>query len=233
MKYRIIVVDDNEAYSNAILQYIKRIGEETHRIFETTVYKGGQDLVDNYVLSDIIFLDIKMKCLNGMEAAKKIRELDNQVIIIFVSDTSQYAIDGYSVGAFDYLLKPIDYSVLKDQLGRCIEKIKLSSERYFSCKTVDEGLVRLPVQSILYIESFDHNMSFYTTSKEYRVATSLRNLEDALPKGYFFRCHKSYIVNLAQIASVKGTDLVIANKTIPIARDKKKRFMNALTNFNI
>ena len=121
----IAIVEDEENYSRELEEYIHRYGVETSRQFKVTHFQDGEDIVESYSGGfDLLLMDIQMEFMDGMTAAEKIRERDQEVQIIFITNRNDYAIRGYEVDALDYVLKPVSYYIfakkLEDQDGRAV-----------------------------------------------------------------------------------------------------------------
>ena len=121
--YRVAIVEDEAGYREQVRDYIEKYGEEHHLTFEIVMYEDGREIVeDGEHVFDIIFFDIEMEEMNGMEAAGAIRQRDENVVIVFITNMAQYAIEGYSVGALDFVLKPIDYYGFSFRMTRALER---------------------------------------------------------------------------------------------------------------
>lgn len=125
---RVAVAEDNPKDRERLLSFLKQYGEEKHVQIEVTEYTDGSELLEQYrPCYDVIFLDVEMPQMDGMKAAEKIRETDEEVILIFITNMAKYAIRGYEVQALDYVLKPVKYqafSVKMDKVNRLAEKKK-------------------------------------------------------------------------------------------------------------
>ena len=121
----VAIVEDDERYAVILKEYLKKYEEEYRESIDVTRFEDGDEIVENYRSQfDIILMDIEMRFMNGMEAAKKIREKDSQVIIIFITNMASYAIIGYAVDALDYVLKPISYFAFSQRLNRAVGRMK-------------------------------------------------------------------------------------------------------------
>lgn len=128
---RVAVVEDEEIYAHQIVEYLKRYEDEKKEELQITVYRDGDGITAEYRAQfDIIFMDIQMKFVDGMTAAEEIRKKDSEVIIIFITNMTQYAIRGYEVDALDYVLKPVHYFAFAQKLGRAIERMKKRHARH-------------------------------------------------------------------------------------------------------
>ena len=107
---RLAIVEDEDLYANQLIEFVNRFKQESNEVFNIVRFRDGDEIVERYKATyDIIFMDIQMQFMDGMAAAKRIRELDSEVIIMFITNMTNYAIMGYEVGALDYIVKPIDY----------------------------------------------------------------------------------------------------------------------------
>lgn len=228
---RIALIDDDVASLDLFDGYLKKFQEESGEKFIVKRFFDGDEVVENYECNyDIIFMDIRMKRMDGFSAAEYIRKCDKDVVLIFITNTMQYAIKGYEVDALNYLLKPVSYFAFSEQLKRSIEKIKSNKTNYLLIST-ESGMMRLDTSEILYIESARNNMQIYTAENTYIIARTMQSLEEELAEANFFRCSKWYLINLAHVSSINGTTIKIGETSLEISRARKKEFIDALMEF--
>ena len=116
---RVAIVEDDAEVQGVLQEYVRRYTRQYGTEFEVTLFADGVDILDDYrAVYDIIFLDVEMKHLDGMTTAERIRQMDAEVILIFITNMAQYAIRGYSVGALDYVLKPVPYFAFRSSCSR-------------------------------------------------------------------------------------------------------------------
>ena len=128
---RIATVEDDTNDLEALRTHLSRYEKENGLKFQVTEFRDGEDIVTDYSADyDLILMDIEMAFLNGMKAAEKIRELDKDVIIIFITNMPQYAIQGYKVNALDYMLKPISYFSFSESMGRALHRVNVQETGY-------------------------------------------------------------------------------------------------------
>ncbi len=229
--FRIAIVEDNESAAKTLMEHIDLYQAENLESFDVKWFRDGEDIVNEYVpMYDIIFLDIEMKCMDGMMAAEEIRKVDKDVILIFVTNMAQYAIKGYSVDALDFLLKPLPYFAFSQQMKRSLEKRKARSQNFLILPCAS-GAIKLDFSEIIYIESFRHEMVFYTKEDKLSLNSTMKELEKKLEKAGFFRCNNCYLVNLAYVRSIKGSFALVDRFELAISRSRKKAFMEALTEY--
>ena len=228
---RIALVED-EAEVRAQLQgYVQRHTRQYGTEFAVTEFADGMELLDDYrPVYDILFLDVEMKHLDGMETAQRIRALDSDVMIVFITNMAQYAIKGYAVGALDYVLKPVPYFAFSQQLQKAEEQLRRRTRHYLAVP-VEGGLRRLDTSRIYYIESEGHRVRFYTEEGDFAAPGALKALEEKLADRPFARCNSGYLVNLAQVQAVQQNTVQVGPYELQVSRPKRKSFLAALTDY--
>lgn len=227
----IAIVEDESIYADSLQEYIQKYAQEQGRQIKVTLHTDGEDIVDNYTGEyDIILMDIQMRFMDGMTAAEKIRKLDEEVVIMFITNMTQYAVRGYQVDAMDYVLKPVEYFAFSQKLDKAISRIRRKSRNFITVPTED-GIQKVDVELIEYVESQGHNVIFRTESEEFVARNTLKILEKTLEPYGFFRCSKGFLVNMKMVDGISGGDCVIKNKKIPIGRTRKKEFMDVLIKY--
>jgi len=179
---------------------------------------------------DIILLDIQMKHLDGMVAAEKIRELDQDVTIIFITSTVRYAVQGYAVDALGYVLKPVPYTQFEKIFDKAIERVKARQKHVYIKVSVDDKQMKIDCDNIYYIESQRNNVIIHCADADYVTLGPLKRFDEMLETHGFSKCHNAYIVNLTFVEAVQKEEVILVNGfTLPISRARKKEFMAALT----
>lgn len=229
---RVAVVEDDKNAAKTIKRYIERYAKESHQKIGVKCYQDGDEIVENYKLEyDIIFMDIQMKFMDGITAAKRIREHDQDVIIIFITNMAKYAIRGYEVNALDYVLKPIYYFSFSEKLGRAIGSMDRKDKKYITIG-IERGLRKLDIAAIKYIESQGHKLIFHLKTEDCMTqGTTMKALEEQLVKYHFYRCNKGYLVNLEYVEGIKDNCAIIGDNKLPISRIRKNDFFETLINY--
>ena len=210
---------------------MNRYKQETGNEFKIITFYNGQSLLDYKKNLDIIFLDIKMPGLNGIQVAEKIRQKDQKVDIIFLTSLLQYAIEGYKVNAINYIVKPINYRRLKLELDNWFAKCIISEEPYIVINN-DTGIYKIVLKSLKYIETYNRNLLFHTEKEDIISYKKLKEIEQVLADKGFSRCHNGYLVNLLFVESVKKLDaMLITGEIIPISKLKRKEFLECLASY--
>ncbi|MDR1092636.1 MAG: LytTR family DNA-binding domain-containing protein [Clostridiales bacterium] len=229
MVVRIAVVEDDDAEAKTISDYISRFQKESRDVFKVARFWDGDEITSDYRPDyDIIFLDIRMKGIDGITAARYIRRMDNDVALIFITHMAQYAIKGYSVGALDFLPKPVSYFSFSQQLKRSIEHIKRCKDNMYILLPTENGVVKMDVARVLFIESFKHKMTVHTKDGEYHLISTMKDLESRLAGRGFFRSDNSFLVNLAHVKAVEGSLVILDSAGLNVSRSRKTSFLQAL-----
>jgi len=225
----IAIVEDDDREANILEGYIKKYGKENKEEFYITRYSDAINLLDNYQpVYDIIFMDIEMSYLNGMEAAIKLRKLDNVVTLIFVTNMANYAIKGYEVDALDFIVKPVRYSSFAMKLKKALARIS-ANEDVDIVVSRRGGIVRVTSRQIVYIEVVGHKLTYHLNDGVVEGHGSLTDLEKQLQVCNFLRCHSSYLINPQYISNVQGYTVTMTNGIeLRISRPRKKRVMTQL-----
>ena len=226
---RIAVVEDEKKEQESMRNYLKRFEEEHKEELQVSYYEDGCDFIEKFINQfDIVFCDIQMKFLGGIETAKKLREKNQSTILIFITNLSEFAIQGYEVNALDYILKPLSYAMLERCLTKCMERMEKARISYLSI-TEGNRLMRFPTQEILYIECCKHIQYIHTTTEVVKTMASLSSMEASLDSKEFMRCNSGCLVHLPMVQELKGNELRIGNEMLKISRYRKKEFVDALS----
>ncbi len=227
----VCIVEDEVEQANLLKNYINQYGNEHKEQFVISHLPDGIDLVDDYKGQfDIILLDIQMKHLDGMAAAEKIRKVDSDVIIIFITSTVQYAVQGYAVDALGYVLKPVPYTQFEQLFLKATTRVKAKQQHVYVKISVDDKQLKLDVETVHYIESQRNNVILHCDNQDYVTLGPLKRFEEMLSEHGFSKCHNAYVVNLSYVEAVQKEEVILTSgEVLPISRARKKEFMAALT----
>lgn len=225
----IAIVEDQAEFSNTLLSYIKRYMAETHEVMEAKVFCDGASFIDDYTGTfQIVFMDIAMPNMDGLEAARRLREIDSVVCLIFITNLAQYAIRGFEVSALDFVLKPLPYDLFKIKLKKAISHIKVDSVYYVK---IPNGLQKVALSDLIYIESNKHYLHFHTRHNEYRERNSMKDIQDFFSEKGFAMLNSYLMVNLSYVDKVQSNTVEIAGQQKLIARAFKAEFLKKMTIF--
>ena len=166
-----------------------------------------------------------------MEAAHYIREKDKRVMIIFITMLTQYAIEGYSVGAFDYVLKPIRYEEFSTKMDRICRMLAHQNTSLSLELRTKEEIRRVDADSIAYIEVANHDILIHTDREVIRQWGSLKSYEEKLAPAHFVRCNACYLVNLKYVRGINGDTVQVNERHLTISKAKRKNFLQALAQY--
>lgn len=230
---RIAIVEDCRADSDLIVSYIKKYSLETGEEVKWRVFCTADEFValyDSADLADVIFMDIEMPGINGMEAAERLRAIDAGVFLIFVTNIAQYAVRGYRVDAMDYFIKPIGYPDFRKRMLMISARKRTALRGVKKIKVTTAGGARfIPVRDIFYIESDNHVLTYHTaygifSSRE----KSMKQLEGEIGGYGFTRCNVCYLVNLEKCVEICGDEVTVGSTVLSISRGRRKKFIDAL-----
>ncbi|WP_250673392.1 LytTR family DNA-binding domain-containing protein (plasmid) [Paraclostridium ghonii] len=227
--YRIVICEDDKLQMENLKNMITNIFYEITNQIEILEFCSGKTLLENELEGiDIFFLDIQMDSLTGMDVAKKIRERNYSSKIIFITSLIDYIQDGYTVRAYRYLLKPIKLEELKNHILNCIQDITRERNNFIVVER--RGYIdKILIDSITYIEVHKKNITIYTLNNFYCAKNSIEKLEKELGIYNFFRCHKSYLINIKYIDSISKNTIIINDEKIPISKHRISNLKKKLT----
>ena len=231
---RIALVEDEEKFVEQLMGYFADYQNRNQEELKITVYSDGDAVTEKYKpVFDIIFMDIGMKFMDGMSAAKEIRRQDAGVIIIFITNMVQYAMQGYEVNALDYMLKPVSYDRFSQSMEKAVFRVKKHNNlhSYITVSLKGGDIVRLDVGDVYYIESHGHNIVYHTAYGDYLSIGSMKALEQALEEFSFVRGNSSYLINLQHVEGMREKSAVVKGKLVPLSRAKRSFFLQEFTKY--
>lgn len=232
---RIAIVEDepvaSETLKNMINKFMAENAQSTE--FGISVFSDAESFLGNFSDYEVIFLDIQMGGMSGMDAAREIRKRNEKVLIVFVTNMAQYAVESYEVEAYDFILKPLSYGNFFMKFRRILKKIAhLSNDDYCTLTTRFESR-KIKIKDIVYVESCNHNLIFHVTGGEcVRITGStLSEWENKLALYYFVRCNSGFLVNLKYVSAVRGEYVGAEGEQLHISRSKRQSFMAAFAKY--
>ena len=227
----IAIVEDDKEYRSQYRDYLKQMEAQMGESFQIREFEDGDGILENYRADyDIILMDIEMSFVNGMEAAEEIRKLDHEVVIIFITNMPQYVMDGYKVQAFYYILKHITYYAFSRTLLQAMERMAARNRQYTTIP-IKNGIQRIDIRELVYVEVMDHDLIYYTISEKYVTRGSMKEAEELLKDFHFFRCNKCYLINLAYVERVQNNDVLLGKYVVAVTRPRRKQLMDAINNY--
>lgn len=236
---RIAICDDEKIFIDSYIKLINNIKKEYKYDIEIYTFESGEDLIKytviNEIIFDLVFLDIIMEGLSGVETAKKLKQMHQAIQIVFLTSSKEYALDGYEIRVFNYIIKNSDQSEFKiyEAIKHCYSK----SNEYIIIKN-RSSIEKIEISKIVYIESDKRKIIVNTVDSKYEIYEKLDNMYEKLEKFDFVKTHRSYIVNIHYIKKIdtkviittKGDTILLSRANIDNVRDK---FISYLENSDI
>lgn len=221
----IAICDDDESSVNQIMQLLKPYQGTMNLSINT--YSSGEAFIekmDEALHNDIVFLDIEKGNISGIEVAQKIREKDSEKIIIFITRHLNYVSDTFRLGAFQFLVKPIDEKAFQCDFERAIKTYK-NSHKFYHIRWRDTSYV-IECGDIYFIEGYHRHLYVHTESAKYECIGKLPDEEKKLKLYNFVRCHQGYLVNLSKIRELNKDNVILSNYVeIPISRHYRETLL--------
>lgn len=227
---KIAICDDEPIMTSQLADKIETYMKGKNETYKIEIFNEAETLLNKEEEYDLVFLDIQMNKLNGMEAAKKLRAKGNESYIIFVTVLKECVYDAFEVQAADYMTKPIDNERFQRTMDRIIGYIK---EKKASSLTIQKGMwcKTIPLADILYCEAINRKVYVHTKYEVIDYYQKIEVLEEQL-KPEFFRCHRSYLVNLKYVCGCeKGMATLENSEEIPISRLRQQEFLKAVLGY--
>ena len=231
---KVAVVEDNKKDMDIIREKLALFSKNNNVVFEIDNYGDGMEFIRNFRSQyEIVLLDMEMPLLCGMDTAKEIRKFDSSVVIIFVTRIENFAVDGYTVDAAAYLLKPVTSFGIDKALKKAVNLIASRRPTDVAIKT-QKGVTVISSTDIYYCEVYGHDLNYHTSKGKFLSHETLGAVEEKLDSGKtgFLRCNKSYLVNLHYVRHVENNTVHLLDGTaLHMSRGYKKSFTDGLMLF--
>lgn len=229
--YRIAVTEDDPKYRAELQQFFERYTKEKGIDIKVDYYENGLDIAEmagqRY---QVILLDIEMPHMNGMESAARIRAADENVQIMFVTHTAQYAVQGYEVGAVDYVLKPVQYYALAMKMDRVLQRCRVRESTKLLISNA-EGQFHINTENLCYIEVCNHELCFHLTDRKLTATGTLKEMEKQLNQQAFVRCNNCYLINLKYVDSIQMDCVGVQGERLKMSRGRRKELLQAMMQY--
>lgn len=219
----IAICDDEKI----VRQQIKGLIEKQKADCNLELYETGEELLAAGKHFDVVFLDIQMEGINGIDTARALREQNEETVLIFITGIKEYVFDAFDVAAFHYLLKPIEENKFMEVFDRAVkeaEKRKEKGQKQLFIKTRQRNIT-LEQKNILYIENRGRKAEIHTVDETIEIYAAMIELEKQLG-GEFYRCHRGYLVNMAYITEYSNDSIRLSDgESIYLAKEKYNEFV--------
>ena len=227
--YNVLIVDDEFLARKLLTEYVSKIDYLNLVDTCSDATKAMEVLAKEHI--DILMLDIQMPDISGIEMLKLIN--NDRVAVILTTAYSEYAVDAFSLGVIDYLLKPFDYARFVQAINKAVSYKAMESQSEISNDYImvkaDYKLYKVNFDDLLFIEGQHEYVTFHTKTKRITALYSLKNLEEILPKDKFIRTHKSFIVSIKNVEYIDKLNVTIAGKEIPIGASFRDALIERLS----
>ena len=228
---RIAIVEDDREHALRLENALKKYADEHKLALKIRVFYNVISFLEQYAGDyEIVFMDIMMPMMNGMDASRMLREKDENVMLIFVTSMGQYAIRGYEVSASDFIVKPVEYPSFALKFTRALSKLPKKEDRDVLIRT-ETGFVKLSPDRITYVEVRSHHCIYHTRSGQFRQYQTMKSVEAALDGQGFARCNNYLLVNLAYVEKIEGLTVQVAGEALQISHPKRKEFADRFAQF--
>jgi len=230
----IAIIEDDATAARDLQSMLERFKEEEKSNLSVQVFDNAVTFLATYTKQfQLVFMDIDLPQLNGMEAVRRLRKVDKQVMVVFVTSLAQYAVKGYEVNAFDFLLKPVHYYDFRLKMLRVMENLQ---EKYSADKRIyiNNRYVKTTVlaSEILYVEVVKHSLLFHVVDgKTYTETKPMHWIQEELKDYPFVLCNQCYLVNLKHVTQVENYNVYLGKTVLLISHPRKKEFLAALNDY--
>lgn len=229
--YRVAVVDDRAEERDLLQEYLRRFVGERRLTLEITAFEDGESfLAAAHQNFDIVLLDIEMQGIDGLETARRLRAEDESVCLLFVTYLANLAVEGYSVRALDFLVKPVGYENFCRKLERAIAAAERGRKKEIFLSTA-AGSRRVRLDELYYVEVMNHTLLYHTKDGVLSVRGSIRDCETRLAPYDFARCNKSFLVNMEFITEIRRSEIRVGGDLLPIGSTRRQDFLKRLAEY--
>lgn len=226
----VAVVEDEKDSALKLKRFIDKYAESSEFDFEIVLFPDGGRFLSSGKKFDIVFMDIEMPGDNGLAVVKALREKDPDALVIFCTNLAQYAVNGYEVAAFDFMVKPItyyDFRLKFDRVAACLKNRK-KTEIWVASR---QGKKLIVGEKLKYVEVMRHTLVYHTVDGEVTGTGTLKSAAETFSLPNFALCNQCFLVNLAFVTEINGNTVIVDGDELTISAPKKKEFVRALNTY--
>lgn len=225
---RIAIVEDEKNYAQTLIKFCDRYAKAQQEEIFAVCYDNPMVFLQKYRADvDIVLMDILMPQMNGMDCARRLRKRDENVMLCFITSMAQYAIQGYEVGAVDFIVKPVSYDEFSMKMNRMVRVLKKQATDSIFVSSRNE-MKKLDLRDLYYVEVYNHSLIYHTSTGDLEAYGKLSSLEVDERFHNFLRVSPSHLVNCRLISSVQDDSLVVNGVKLPISRRRRKECLEKM-----
>lgn len=231
--YRALIVEDDPQAAETLRAHLERYAAERGTSFSVEILPSALEFLEGTRPADVVFMDIGLPGVSGMEAAEVMRQTDELTPLIFVTDLAQYAVRGYQVDALDFMVKPVTYEDFALRMGRAMRVMDRNAGGTVSVAT-DEGLRVIAEKDVVYVEIFRHDLYWHVTgsAQPLHARGTLTRVAEELGAERFCRVSASHLINMGQLALIRPGSVVMSDGTeVVISRRRRREVLETLTRY--
>lgn len=230
--YRILSIEDDPVQEATLRAHLKQYGQAHALEYELIWEQSAFEFAGGEAHYDLVFLDIDLPGINGMEAAEALRSYDSETPVIFVTNLAQYAVRGYAVDALDFMVKPVSYQDFVLRMDKALRVMERNAAKSIMIQTA-EGLRFVPARIIAFVDIANHELAYhFATGEVLRVRETLASAEEKLGSASFVRISKSCLVNMAHIKTIRRDELALSTgDSVWFSRSRKKPALEAIARY--
>lgn len=227
----VAIVEDDINASNKLVSFFDEFKKENDIDFNIKTFTNGESFLKEHDKYDVVFMDIELPGMNGMETVTKLRMVNQNIIVVFVTNLAQYAIKGYEVNAFDFIVKPVSYYGFCLKLNRVLIRFNNNKDKILWINVSGVGKRKINISDLKYVEVIKHNIIYHTLHGDFQTRDTMQNVIENINDSRFVLCNRCYLVNLKFVSEIRQWSTIVGGDELQISHLKKKEFINEVNRY--